>query len=266
MPFIATEGAELYFEEHGEGPPLVLVHGVGGNHAVWFQQIPVFAASFRVVTFDQRGFGRSSDPGRRSRSAFVQDLLALCDHLRLERIALVGQSMGGGTCVGFAHAYPERVAALVLCDTTQGFREEGELGRIMAQARAATHAWPQTQRVLAPRTVREQPALACLYAQLASFNATDRQQLSGRFEPLVDPADLAATRIPTLFLVGAEDPLYPPAAVRALRRALPGSGYVEIEGAGHSAYFERPAEFNEAVLAFLRAAHDTPISSPRCTT
>ena len=92
---------ELYYEVHGEGPSVVFAHGLGGNHASWFQQVPFFARSYQVVTFDHRGFGNSRDvAGGADRPRFVEDLKDLLDHLDITKAALVGQSMGGATCAG----------------------------------------------------------------------------------------------------------------------------------------------------------------------
>jgi len=121
MALATINGIELYCEVHGEGPALVFAHGAGGSHVSWWQQAPVLAQSHRCVTFDHRGFGLSREqPGGPGARAFVDDLRALLDHLGIERAALVGQSMGGWTVLGFAIQYPERSRALVLCDTTAG--------------------------------------------------------------------------------------------------------------------------------------------------
>ena len=112
---------DLYYEVHGEGPPVVFAHGVGGTHLSWWQQIPAMSDHFQCVTFDHRGFGYSRDVGDHPGSeAFIDDLHALLDHLGIDRVGLIGQSMGGRTVLGFASAYPERVSALILCDTTGG--------------------------------------------------------------------------------------------------------------------------------------------------
>lgn len=253
MSHLTLSDARLYYETHGEGPAVVFAHGVGGNHAGWFQQVPVFAQSYRVVTFDHRGFGNSTDPGGKGRSAFVEDLRALLDHLAIERAALVAQSMGGGTCVGFATRFPRRVGALVLADTVQGLEEVAGNRELLAEARAATDGLDQLERVLGDGVRLANPTMSLLYAQLASFNATDRRTLTGDFSPLVKPQELTGAQVPTLFIVGQEDRLFPPAAVRALQQQVRGSFYVEISGAGHSAYFERPNEFNDSVLSFLQA-------------
>jgi 3-oxoadipate enol-lactonase len=245
--------ASLHYEAYGEGPAIVLMHGIGGNHASWFQQIPALAASYTVVAIDHRGFGLSTDPQSLGRGAFVGDLLAIVDHLQLERFALVGQSMGAGTCGVFAHAYPQRVAALVLSDSTHSFEETGELAAVLGAARAATDNLPQLERVLAAGFPADRPDLACLYKQISGFNAVGRKNLGGRLAPLVTPESLAAKGIPILLIVGQEDRLFPPRAIKILHERMPGSMYVEISGSGHSPYFERPAEFNDSVLTFLQA-------------
>ena len=254
MPIFKSAGESLYFERHGEGPALVLAHGIGGNHAAWFQQIAVLSQSYDVITFDHRGFGRSSDVDQRGRGAFVDDLAALLDHLELQRCVLVGQSMGGGTCVGFAARHPQRVAGLVLADTLQGLSEPPEVRQIMATARAQNAPLTQLERVLSEATRAQRPALAVLYSQIASFNTRDRHNLGGEFAPLLAPEALGSLGFPTLFIVGADDRLFPPPAVHAMQTYVPNSFYVEVSESGHSAYFEQAEVFNDAILSFLQAA------------
>ena len=152
MPRVTLDGTELYYEVHGEGPTVTLCHGVGGNHAIWFQQIASLSASHRLITFDHRGFGNSPDPSRCGRRCFVDDLGGLLDHLGVETTALVGQSMGGGTCVGFTAKEPERVTALVLADSLHGLEEPDDVAELMATARAHTDALTQLERVLGATT------------------------------------------------------------------------------------------------------------------
>src|SRR5438270_8622571 len=104
MPLAQVNGIELYYEIHGDGPGLVLAHGAGGNHLSWWQQVPVLSRHFRCVTFDHRGFGSSRDvPGGPGAEAFIEDLRQLLDHLGIDRVALMAQSMGGWTSLGFAN-------------------------------------------------------------------------------------------------------------------------------------------------------------------
>ena len=110
----------LYYERVGAGSPIVFLHGLGGNHLSWWQQVPYFMRSFECVTVDQRGFGLSPDPDGLFNRAHASDLGNLLDHLKIDKAVLIGQSMGGWTIVGYALDHPERVAAMVMADTPGG--------------------------------------------------------------------------------------------------------------------------------------------------
>src|SRR5689334_13474729 len=108
--FVSSDGEEIYYESTGEGETILFCHGLGGNHANWFQQVPFFAGSYRCITWDQRGFGCSTNRGGEvSPARAVRDLKRLVDEPGLAPFHLIGQSMGGWAAVGFALAYPERV-------------------------------------------------------------------------------------------------------------------------------------------------------------
>ena len=254
MPEIKVNGINLYYEIHGEGPAVVLAHGMGGNHAIWYQQIGVLAKSYQVITFDHRGFGNSTDPKGVGRSAYVVDLKALLDHLNIEKTALVGQSMGGGTCICFTCRYPERVSALVIADSLHGLVECGSVKTIMDQTRQATKDLDQIERVLGLGIREQNPDAAILYRQLNSFNATDRTSLKGRYENTYTPEQLANSDVPVLFIAGQEDILFPATAIREMQNQVQNSCLVEINDCGHSAFYERPVEFNDSVLSFLEMA------------
>jgi len=260
MPYASLNGANLYYELHeavgtvgpAEGsPPVVLAHGVGGNHAIWFQQLDALRLSHRVITFDHRGFGNSSDPQGLGRSAHAQDLLALLDHLEIERTALIGQSMGGGTCVGVIALAAERVSALVLADTLHGINLPTKAANIIQQAQAANANLGQIERVLGSKTREREPTKATLYRQINSFNATDRRNLQGAYPRLLAPEELAATGIHILFIAGEEDILFPVNAIREVQARVAGSKWVEMKGVGHSAFYEDPKNFNRHVVEFL---------------
>jgi len=258
MPWLSVPDTRLYYQAAGKGATLVFAHGAGGNHMSWWQQVPVFARHYRCVTFDHRAFGRSQSPqdgpGRR---AFADDLRQLLDHLGVETTALVAQSMGGRTAVGFALRNPGRVGALVLAGTTGGAVSDAVRTAQDEHRQSANGRLSLAKRAVSPRLRRERPDLHYLYRLIGRLNP---ERPSDFLAPIPgyrgsSAQALADLGIPILFLVGEEDAITPPHIVRLAHEQVPGSQFHVIEGAGHSAYFERAGEFNARVLGFLEAAH-----------
>lgn len=252
MPYIVRGASRLYYEQQGQGEPIVLLHGVGGNHASWFHQVVAWRTKARVITVDARGFGNSEDTEQWGRSAFADDLKALLDELQLPRVSLVAQSMGGGAATAFLVRHPQRVRSLVLADTLVGLALPDDMATRMADVARRTADLTQLERVLGPTFTQAHPAEAYLYTELASFNATNVRTLRGE-QPLASAAELQATGVPILFVAGVEDVLFPAQEIHAFQRTLPGSSYLELAEAGHSAYFETPALFNQQVYDWLAA-------------
>jgi len=247
MPKAQVNGIELYYEGHGNGPAVVFAHGAGGNHLSWWQQVPVFASKYRCVIFDHRGFGQSPDvPHGPGSQAFVEDLKHLLDHLQIERVSLVAQSMGGRTCLGFTLAYPERVQALVMADTTGGF-SDARMAQLRAEGEAALAEPNPPPRTYARHFPQEQPAQAFLYEQIRALNPP-RHEVS---VPGPTAEQVGALRTPTLLIVGEHDVIAPPAVMKMFQSYIPHARLAEVAGAGHSVYFEKPAEFNRSVLGFF---------------
>jgi len=259
--FLEREGERIYYETSGDGPPLVLTHGAGGNHAVWFQQVPRFARERRVVLWDQRGFGRSSAHGGANTPARASaDLAALLAHLGIARADLIGQSMGGWAVLGLALAQPERVRSLVLADTPGGI-DTPELRAAWANiGRGGGFASQELGRhaAVAADFFERHPERATLYQQLGGFGDP---KLADVLPALVaarhDAAVLAKLACPVLLIVGAVDGLFSPEVIAASAKQLPAASrarVVTIPCAGHSPYFEDPDAWNRAVTEFLAGA------------
>lgn len=249
------DGEEIWYETAGQGPVLVFSHGLGGNAAAWYQQVPYFAASYRVVTWDQRGFGRSSNNGlRHGPRAAVSDLLAVLDHLQIDRAAVIGQSMGGWSAMGAALQDPGRVAAVVLACTTGGIPPVGVAAMDPDLVRSPAGTRPLgVHPAIGDRLPTIDPAKAYLYQALGTFGHRPPDSEFARLlhESSYDPPELAGMRQPVLLLCGELDALMTPALVRDAATRLPRATVVEMTGRGHSPYFEDPHGWNEIVGGFL---------------
>jgi pimeloyl-ACP methyl ester carboxylesterase len=253
--FLERDGERLYYESVGNGDALVLCHGAGGNHAVWFQQVPFFARSRRVITWDHRGFGRSTARGGPTTPALAaENLGALLDHLGVGRADLVGQSLGGWTVLRFALDQPSRVRRLVLSNTPGGI-ETPELREAWQSQLASVGFGRPTlgaHPALAPDFAEEDPARAYLYQMLGGFGEPDLAKIApSLLTTSVGRPELAGLACPALFTTGPHDGLFPPPLIRATAALVPGARVEEIAGAGHSPYFERPDLWNRVVADFL---------------
>ncbi len=254
MPFAEVNGIRLHYETAGGGPALVFAHGAGGNQMSWWQQLPYFSRRYRCVSFDHRAFGRSEDlpegPGRR---AFVDDLRELLDQLGIDRCAIVAQSMGGRTAVGFSVRNAGRVSALVLAGTTGGAVSDELRSRQEAYKRGPMGQLSLARRAVSPRLRKERPDLAYLYRLIGRSNPRRPKEFLAPIPGYRGSSAEALTKlgVPIMFLVGEEDAVTPAEFIRLAHEQVPGSRYAVIPEAGHSAYFERADEFNARVERFL---------------
>jgi 3-oxoadipate enol-lactonase len=254
---VERDGVPIYYEVTGSGPALVLCHGAGGNHAIWFQQVSAFADRYQVITWDHRGYGRSGGATGVGEPAVSScDLEAVLDAVGASRAHIAAQSMGGWAALGFALAHPERVVTLTLADTiagistpvaTQNWSDYGtrlrEHPRVegLGSSFAVGRGFPE----------RDQ-AGAALYQAIGSLNPElDPALLSGMLTTTRSRDELATLACPTLFVVGDDDEIFPPAVIHDVATLIPGARVEEIAGAGHSAYFEKPDAWIELVGSFL---------------
>ena len=256
MAFMTQDGFRLYYEDTGGNAPAILfLHGAGGNHLSWWQQVPAFAEEYRCITVDQRGFGQSPDaPGGPGPAALATDALALLDHLGIARAALVAQSMGGWAAVGAAVRAPERFWAIVLANTVGNLTND-DIAAVRQRLAAASPPRPAVlwHAAIGPTFRKREPVRSFLYAQISGLNAPLPADFRDQLLRLTTPVErYAATRVPTMFLTSDEDGLIWPELSAKVHEHVPGSRFDRVEASGHSTYFERPDVFNREVGAFLK--------------
>lgn len=257
--FVETEGEKIYYETYGEGDAVVFSHGLGGNHAIWYQQVYRFAQEYFVITWDQRGFGQSTNVNEQAGpEAAARDLKALLDHLEIEDAHLVGQSMGGWTTMAFALDNPDRVRSVVFADTIAGIYTPAIEEQFDAYIRSAFSAPVRGARpfgshpAVGTKHTAEDPTHAFLYEQLGSATSPPPPTIARQLrETGYDHEKISRIDVPVLFVVGSDDPIFTPASIAAAAEVVPNSEVVEIPETGHSPYFERPEKWNTAVLGFL---------------
>jgi 3-oxoadipate enol-lactonase len=264
MPTLQRPDAAIHYEVTGSGPALVFLHGLGGNHLSWWQQVPHFAARHTCVTLSHRGFAPSSvSAAGAGASAYADDLAALIDHLKLDSVSLVCQSMGGWTGLEYALAKPGRVRAAVFACTsgTVDYTKLDGVDLAAWSAQSALALKDLTARGISPaggeRLAREQPAMHHLYASITALTPAAWRERIGReirALRLRAPQDLANLEMPVLWLVGEEDVVFPPDVAPALAAIPPRAIAMRVREAGHSVYFERAPEFNRAVDELLALA------------
>lgn len=259
---VDSGGERIYWEfaTAGDGddrPVVVLAHGAGGTHAVWFQQVPALGQRFRVLTWDSRGFGNSTNTtDSPTTEAAAGDLAAVLDSLSINEAHLVGQSMGGWHVACFAGTNPRRVLSLTLADTVGGLWTDELRSAFAAFASTGSLASPGPDVVgrhpaIWSGTGERDPALAFLYQALGSFHEPPMGQVVRALQWTIGHERISELDVPVLFIAGEHDDLFPAALLADSARRIPGAEFVEIPNAGHSPYFEQPTAWNAALLSFL---------------
>jgi pimeloyl-ACP methyl ester carboxylesterase len=290
MTLLVTDDTELYYELHGEGPPLVFIHGASGTHLSWWQQVAELRYHYSCLIYDLRGYGRSRptgayDPG--DGMAHQRDLERLIAHVGFgnERLNIMGASLGTAPALHYAAEHAEKIASVVLCCgpgcvSTDLIRKGWDERTRRMQARykqVDATASPLPAGVPPVRSAGEKerfatayhpygpvgeamhldfPALTFLYAEImASAGGPPTPSTFPVFSTRpVDAQEAATLNFPLLVVGGTEDPLFSVAELEEVASLFPRGQSRFFKGAGHLAYYERPRRFNDTLLAFLREA------------
>lgn len=267
MPRAYVNGTNLYYQVHGEGVPLLLIMGFGGGHEAWFFQVRAFRKHYRVITFDNRGVGRSSKASAHyTVRTLADDTVALMDYLNADKAHIVGLSLGGMVAQEIAINYPDRVKKLVIGSSFASRGQEDahpellkamglEAGSADVTVRSIDHRklmgamvsfafnrrlyrmilLPLARRRLSPRVIQGQ--LAQLEA-VAGCSTQDRLHL---------------IQAPTLVITGTGDKLVRPHQSEVIAGCIPNARLVQVEGGSHAFFVEMRSRFNREVLDFLRS-------------
>jgi pimeloyl-ACP methyl ester carboxylesterase len=282
--YVSIHGQPVAYRTMGEGPVLVLVHGMAGSGQTWAHVMPTLARRFTVVAPDLLGHGDSAKPkGEYSISGHANVLRDVLLALGHERATLVGQSFGGGVVMQLAYQYPERCERLVLVSSGGLGREVSGLLRGLAVpgverlfplvcSPALRNAGTRLMAWLGG-TVRPAPAIAEAWRSYASLADPDTRQAFFRtLQAVIDAGGqrvsatdrlYLAAMMPTLIVWGAHDALIPVEHGIAAHDAIPGSRLEIFEDTGHFPHCEAPERFVETLLRFIDSTE--PASEPEQT-
>lgn len=256
MGVVRVEGAPLYYQTAGAGPPLLLLHGLGSSSRDWEYQVPAFAAHYQVVAPDFRGHGGSSRSGGYSVERFAADTWALVDQLGVGPVAILGYSMGGAVAMQMALDRPGAVTRLVLSNTLPSFRTDTLAKRWLLWSRLLLMGWlgPRRLSEVMTRRLYPRPDQADLRARVARRNAeNDRNVYLETVRALTRWSirdRLGELRLPVLVLA-AEHDYFLRRETDAFVTALPDARVAHFSGTRHGLPLELPDAFNRAVLDFL---------------
>ncbi len=251
MAMLNRDGVGIYYEVHGEGPPLLLSHGYSATSEMWRGQIEALAKDFKLILWDMRGHGRSDypeDPAAYSEAQTVADMAALLDTVGAKTATIGGLSLGGYMSLAFHLAHPDRVRALLIIDTGPGYRnDEAREGWNRSALKTAVRYETDGLGLLAGgsaerRTASHRSAEGLARAARGMLTQKDARVISS----------LPTIAVPSLVVVGSNDTPFL-AASDYMAAKIPGAKKAVIEGAGHAANIDQPAAFNAALLEFLVA-------------
>ncbi|MEX2237703.1 MAG: alpha/beta hydrolase [Dehalococcoidia bacterium] len=259
MPKIRIDKLIMYYEKHGAGDSLVLITGLGSNATIWFRQVPALSEHYQLLTFDNRGSGRTAKPQYEYRiSEMAYDTRHLMDAVAMEPAHVFGFSMGGMIAQELAIRYPDSVKSLVLGCTFSGGQE------MVGYRRPAGPGVESFEESM-------EASWRLLYSE--EFIAGNKDMLMERARTLAelrpepefferqvgaitrhDTFDrLPQIKVPTLIITGDADLLMPARNSTILHERIPNSELVTIAGAGHYFFIEKAEETNAHILRFLHS-------------
>ncbi len=260
MPYASVNGINLYYEIRGEGPPVVLIGGLGSQISSWSSQVPLYSRYFKVVVFDNRGAGLSEKPrDPYSIEDMADDTRQLIDFLGIQSASFVGKSMGGMIAQWIGIKYPEKVNKLVLACTSASRDEVGNeiliMGRDIAIRLGMKAVWLSalflgyTRGYIEKNLDKIKETLALIPETPEAIDGYIGQSLACEGHNTRDL--VSKIKAPTLVMLGDRDQIASPRRSKELAQLIPGATLEVFEDVGHGFWRERQEEVDKLVLDFL---------------
>lgn len=258
--FVETNGIRMKLVEAGTGPTLVFLHGLGWDHNLWREAFERYSSRFRVIAGDTRGHGDSDRPaGPYSIRQFADDWRGALDTLEVQRACLVGFSQGGMISMQLAVDQPQRFPTLVLTSTrckVEASTAEKRVDRIaiLRSQGPEASARSSAELVFSKRFISDNPAyIESFITQRIAFPPDALAAAMAAGLGFNVEGQLASYRGPCMVIAGSEDVLTKPEVVRDVAKAVPGSTFVMVEGAGHMIPVEQPSVYYSHLDKFFGA-------------
>lgn len=258
MPFVSIDGLLLHYQQQGpaDAPVLALVNSLGTDARIWTNIVDRLSTRYRVITYDKRGHGLSDAPdGDYSLDQHVTDLIGILDHLKIDRLALAGVSVGGLIAQALALRYGERLEALILCDSAAKVGDEIMWNERITQVKSkgmTAIAGTVMMRWFSDSFRQDQPE-----ALRGWRNMLLRTPVAGYAGTCATLRDsdlrnyLGGIAVPTLVVVGDQDRATSPDLVRSTAQSIPGARFEVIERSGHIPPIEQPEALGRLFQSFL---------------
>ena len=269
MPYLKANDISIYYEVRGDGEPLLLLMGLGGGSSMWWQQMALFSRRYRVVSFDNRGVGRTDQPDTvYTMDMLVHDALGVLDGLGMAAAHVYGLSMGGMIAQELALCYPDAVSSLILGATScGGIHSAVPPQETVSQLFNLLNLPPaEAARVSAALTfsdsfVENHPDLIREWLIKGSESPPSLQGFKRQTEAIAsfDTYErLPQIKVPTLVIAGTGDRILPVENSRILASRIPNAELFLLEGAGHGYVWEAADKANRVVLDFLKRQRSQP--------
>lgn len=255
-------GFTLAYDDMGEGTPIIFLHGFPFNKSMWKPQFDSLKQHFRVIAPDLRSFGNSKDDSSElSMDLFANDLIALMDDLKLDKVTVCGLSMGGYIALNAIQRYPERFTAIILCDTQcNADNEEGKAKRFKSiediKSKGITDFTEGfLKNVFHTETVSSKPEIVASVKNMMLSNSEHAftNGLKALAERNETCSKLDQIDVPALIICGSDDTLTPVSKAQYLHENIKGSQLSIIQNAGHISNMEQSDDFNKIIIDFLKS-------------